>query len=165
MRPWARRVLSSSSTWHHSSTLRGSALGTGIWTRCCTTRTGLWPGAWLACHARFRHVAEHHLGTRPRDGTGTVFPHQPQSTDWPARRWDPAGPAVLDGLASNAPPLPTHVLHRHNDMLRRGCNRCVGVRIEGLRRVHLSRRNASAEHRHRVHRRTPRINTCPHRRD
>jgi hypothetical protein len=102
MRPWARRVLRSSSCSHHSSTLRGSALGTGIWTRCWTTRTGPWLGAWLACHALFRHVAEHHFGTRPRDGTGTLFPHQPHSTDWSGRRWDTAEPDILDGVASTA---------------------------------------------------------------
>jgi hypothetical protein len=31
-------------------------------------------------------------------------------------------------------PLPALRLHRHNDMLHHGCNRCVGLGIEGLGR-------------------------------
>src|SRR5665647_1373628 len=108
MRPWARRVLRSSSSSHHSSTLRGSALGTGIWTRCWTTRTGPWPGAWLACHALFRHVAEHHFGTRPRDGAGALFPHQPHSTDWSGRRWDATEPWTFSASSKLQTPRVDH---------------------------------------------------------
>src|SRR5665647_1402831 len=97
MRPWASRVARSSSSSTHSPTFRGSGVGTRTCTRCWTTRTGPWLGAWLACQPLFRHVAEHHFGTRPRGGTGTLFPHQPHSTDWSGRRWVVGEPDVLNG--------------------------------------------------------------------
>src|SRR5664280_3253756 len=107
MRPWASRVASRSSSSTHSPTFCGSSVGTGTCTRCWTTRTGPWLGAWLDCQPLFRHVAEHHFGTRPRDGTGTLVPHHPHSTSCPGSRCAGAGMGFLDVspcMADSPPP-------------------------------------------------------------
>src|SRR5665647_2816074 len=55
----------------------------------CSARE--WPASPL-----FLHVAEHHFGTRPRDGTGTLVPHHPHSTSCPGSRCAGMGMGFLD---------------------------------------------------------------------
>jgi len=66
----------------------------------CSARE--WPASPL-----FLHVAEHHFGTRPRDGTGTLVPHHPHSTSCPGSRCAGMGMGFLDVspcMADSPPP-------------------------------------------------------------
>ena len=61
----------------------------------------------MACQPLFLHVAEHHFGTRPRDGTGTLVPHHPHSTSCPGSRCAGAGMGFLGVspcMAGSPPP-------------------------------------------------------------